>query len=435
MKRHIYEALLKWKDEPDRKVLLLRGARQVGKTYIVREFGREFRYLLEVNFEQDRQICTFFNRDLNVQRIIADLSAYYKIQVIEGETLLFLDEVQACRKAIEALRFFYEQKPGLHVIAAGSLLDFAIEDIPSFGVGRIRSIFMYPMSFDEFLQALGEEALIEIKRQSSAGNPLREPFHMKLNTLLIRFLIIGGMPEAVKKYVNNQELLTIQQVLEDLIVSLRDDFAKYKKRIPALRIREVFESITRQTGGKFILSKAIEGIHTNQIKEALELLFMAGLAYPVYHTSARGLPLGSQMNVKKFKVLLFDTGIFQRILKLQISDLLLADKLPLINKGNIAEIFAGLEFIKYHPVYEKPQLFYWHREIRGSHAEIDYLLVKNGVIYPLEVKSGTTGKMQSMKIFLEERKSGQGIRISMENFSKFGNIEVIPLYAISNILD
>jgi uncharacterized protein len=434
MIRTLLSTLKNWKSTKNRKVLLLRGARQVGKTYIVRELAKDFDHYLEVNFEKNADVKHFFDQNLDPDRICTNLSAYYGIPVIDGKTLLFFDEIQSCLKAIQSLRFFYESKPGLHVIAAGSLLEFALEDITSWGVGRIRSLYMYPMSFDEFLLANNEDALIELKRNASESNPLNPAFHDKLKDYLKKFLIIGGMPEAVQTFINNRtDIHAVQNVLADITISYNDDFAKYKSRIPVLRLREVMESVVKQSGGKYIYSKAGQLSSPAQAKEAIALLEMAGLVYKVYHTSGEGIPLGAGANYKKFKALLHDIGIFQQLSGLRLSELLIANNIDLLNKGNIAETFAGLELIKYSDVHEKKQLFYWHREKRGSSAEVDYVIEMNGKPVPVEVKSGSTGKMQSMHRFLDEKKAPWGIRFSLENFSGYGKVRVIPLYAVSNL--
>ena len=435
MKRKILNALLDWKTERNRKVLLLRGARQVGKTYIVRELAKEFKHFVEINFEKDTDIHSFFDQNLDPERICTNLSAYFGIPIIEGDTLLFFDEIQSCSQAIQALRFFYELKPKLHVIAAGSLLEFALSDLSSWGVGRIRSLYMYPMSFDEFLMANEEEALIEMKKEASAQKPLIPAFHQKLKEYLRHFLLIGGMPEAVKIFIGNRtDMKFVQNELSDITTSYYDDFTKYKRRIPVLRLREVLNSVVKQAGGKYIYSKAGSLSNPAQAKEALDLLEMAGLVYKVYHSSGQGVPLGSGVNFKKFKCLLHDNGIFQQIAGLRISDLMVADNIDILNRGSIAEAFVGVEFIKYSQVTEKKQLYYWHREKRGSNAEVDYLIEQGTQIVPVEIKSGTTGKMQSMNMFIAEKKSSRGIRISLENFSQYDKITVIPLYAVSNLI-
>lgn len=433
MRRAILSALKEWKSETNHKVLLIRGARQVGKTYIVRELATDFNYFLEVNFEKNPDVIHFFEQNLDPDRLCVNLSAYFGIPVIDGKTLLFFDEIQSCPKAIQSLRFFYESKPGLHVIAAGSLLEFALKDLTSWGVGRIRSVYMYPMSFDEFLLANNEDTLVELKKSASASNPLNQAFHEKIKDYLKRFLMIGGMPEAVKTYVTTRNIKLVQKVLSDITISYIDDFTKYKSRVPVLRLREVLESVVKQSGGKYIYSKAGSLSNPTQAKEALDLLEMAGLVYKVYHSSGQGIPLGSGVNYKVFKALLHDHGIFNQLAGLRLSELLIANNIDMLNKGNIAEAFVGTELIKYSGAYEKGQIYYWHREKRGSNAEVDYLTELGGHIVPVEVKSGSTGKMQSLNLFIEERKSPEGIRISLENFSQYGKIKVIPLYTVSNL--
>lgn len=435
MKRQIFISLINWKKDKNRKVLLLRGARQVGKTYIVRELAKEFKHFIEINFEKNSEVKSFFNQNLDPDRICTNLSAYFRIPILEGETLLFFDEIQSCPKAIQALRFFYESKPELHVIAAGSLLEFALSDLTSWGVGRIRSMYMYPMSFDEFLLANEENALIEIKREASPEKPLLLPFHEKLKEYLRYFLLIGGMPETVKTFIANRtDMYSVQNVLSDIVTSYYDDFAKYKRRIPVLRLREVMNSVVKQAGGKYIYSKAGSLSNPAQAKEALDLLEMAGLVYKVYHSSGQGIPLGSEVNFKKFKCLLHDSGIFQQIAGLRITDLMLAENIDMLNKGSIAEAFVGIELNKYSQETEKKQLYYWHREKRGSNAEVDYLIEEGTKIVPVEIKSGSTGKMQSLNLFINEKESAKGIRLSLENFSQYGKITVIPLYAVSNLI-
>jgi len=435
MRRLVLDALLDWKKAENRKVLLLRGARQVGKTFIVRELAKEFNHFVEINFEKNSDVQSFFEQNLDPERICISLSAYYRIPIIDGETLLFFDEIQSCSKAIQALRFFYESKPGLHVIAAGSLLEFALSGLTSWGVGRIRSLYMYPMSFDEFLMANEEDTIIELKKDASPENPLNPAFHGKLKEYLRYFLLIGGMPEAVRTFIGNSaDMKSVQNVLSDIATSYYDDFAKYKRRIPVLRLREVMNSVVSQAGGKYIYSQAGSLSNPAQAKEALDLLEMAGLVYKVYHSSGQRVPLGSEVNFKKFKCLLHDSGIFQQIAGLRITDLIIAENIDMMNKGNIAETFAGVEMIKYSQVHEKKQLYYWHREKRGSSAEVDYLLEQETQIVPVEVKSGSTGKMQSLNLFINEKKSSKGIRISLENFSQYGKITVVPLYAVSNLI-
>ena len=435
MDRKIHNSLLEWKASSSRKVLLVRGARQVGKTYSIRQLGSTFEYFLEVNFEKDKEINSFFSGSLSPDMICQKISAYFSVPIIPGKTLLFFDEIQACPEALSALRFFYEITPEIHLIAAGSLLEFAIETIPSYGVGRIQHLFMYPMSFDEFLTANNETGLIDLKNQAGTDNPLEDPFHNKFIDYLKIYYLVGGMPESVLEYITNKDILSCQKKIDALIETLKDDFAKYKKRSPVQRLREVFLSIPYQTGSKFMFSNIDSNSRHDSLKDALELIIQAGLAYKVFHTSARGIPLGAQIKHKRFKVVLSDIGIHQRLLGMSAAEIITSANVEMINKGCIAEMYTGLEMIKASPSELRPEIYYWQREKRGSNAEVDYIIQKNGEIIPIEVKSGTQGKMQSMRIFLEERKLSSGVRVSLEPFSRYGNIKVVPLYAVSNIIN
>lgn len=434
LRRNIDSELLAWSKETKRKPLLIRGARQVGKSSAVKHLAENFEYFIEINFEQRKQVQKLFMNDLSPRDLCENLSVFFNTPIVAGKTLLFFDEIQACLPAISSLRFFYEQYPEIHLIAAGSLLEFALEELPSFGVGRVRSMFVYPFSFDEFLIAMGEERLLEIKRKASPQRPLAEPIHNKLLDLLKRFMVLGGMPEVVSSYVQNKDILACSRVLDDLIVSLKADFTKYKKRVPSSRISEVFNSVVQQSGERFVYTKAATDSNIKQIKESVDLLMMAGLIIPVIHTSANGIPLGAEINPKKRKMLLFDTGIFQRILGLNISEILFSDSFDMINKGAIAEILVGLELQKSNSCYQHDDLYFWQREALNSNAEVDYIIQREERILPIEVKSGRKGSMQSLHLFLKEKKPPYGIRCSSENFGLYDTIRIIPLYAVSNIL-
>lgn len=433
-KRKIDDVLLNWMKSSDRKPLMLRGARQVGKSSSVRHLAKNFKYFIEVNFEEHKQAHKIFEGNLTPKEICDNISLMFNIPIIPGETLLFFDEIQACIPAISSLRFFYEKFNEIHLIAAGSLLDFALNELPSFGVGRIRSIFIYPFSFDEFLSAFGEELLLEAKRKSSLSNPLIEPIHNKILQLFKKFLIIGGMPEVISKYIQNNNVHSTLQILDDLITSLKTDFVKYKKRVPSLRILEVFGSVTQQMGCKFVFTKAATEANHKQIKETLNLLIMAGLVIPVTHSSSNGIPLGAEINTKKRKMLIMDTGIFQRLLDLDISNILIDNDINLINKGAIAELFVGLEILKSLPSNIQQNLYYWQRESVSGNAEVDYVIQSKQNIIPIEVKSGSKGSMKSIYQFLREKNREFGIRFSTENYSTYESIKVYPIYAVSNFI-
>lgn len=432
--RLIDAELDQWRLSTQRKPLVLRGARQVGKSSAVRQLARHFTWFVEINLDEQPQYRRIFEGATNVQDLCALIAAATNTPVEADKTLLFLDEVQTCLPAISALRYFYEKMPALHVIAAGSLLEFALADLPSFGVGRVRSLFMYPFCFEEFLMAHREDLLLKALNNADPDRPLPDVLHDKLKFYLKRFLVIGGMPEVVSAYAVSNNLLEAQRVLDDLIVSLESDFAKYKQRIASARIREVFNAVVRQLGFKFSYAYPNATLNTQQIKEALELLRMAGLVYPVTHTAANGIPIGAEINIKYRKYLLFDTGIVQRILGLSISDLLLEDNFQTINKGAMAELHVGLELIKNASPYQPEALYYWQREARNSQAEVDYVLQQKTAIVPIEVKANTKGAMQSMHLFLEEKKANRGIRFSLENFGQMQQIAIYPLYAVQNAL-
>lgn len=433
IKRQINEVLLDWKKQDKRKPLLLRGARQIGKSSAVKELSKNFQHYIEVDFEAQLEVRTFFEGNLEPTKICENLSVYFNTPIIAGKTLLFFDEIQACIPAISTLRYFYEKLPQLHLIAAGSLLEFALQELPSFGVGRIRSVFMYPFSFDEFLESLGEQQLVALKKEATASKPLLEPFHHKLLAYFKTFLMVGGMPEAVAVYSQTKNLLATLQVLDDIIVALKSDFSKYKKRVPTLRISEVFASVINQNGGKFKFANAASEANLVQIKQAVQLLMMAGLVIPVTHTSANGIPLGAEANPKKQKIILLDTGLFQRILGLNVGQLLANNDFDAINKGAIAEMAVGLEWLKYGNPTQTENLYYWHRESTNANAEVDYVFQSGETVLPVEVKASNKGAMQSLFQFLKEKNLTKGVRVSLENFSTYGNINVYPIYAISTL--
>jgi len=431
LKRNIDSDLQEWKNSDSRKPLLLRGARQVGKSSAVRELGKQFDYFFEINFENKDFIGAkkIFERHSNPHTICDELTAIYEIPIVAGKTLLFLDEIQSCTDAISALRYFYEQMPELHVIAAGSLLEFALQEIPSYAVGRVRSMYMYPFSFKEFLSAMQRNILLEKLYAANPENPLTGEVHDKLKELFLRFIVIGGMPEVVSKYAAGGSLLDCRHILDELTETLFNDFAKYKQRIPATRLEEVFSTIVAQTGQKFTYAKAVTSANQIQIKESIELLKMAGLVYSATHSSANGLPLAAETNPRYRKLMILDTGIYQRFLRLDLANLLLDEKIEQINKGTLAEMFVGTEFVKSQNNRLPAELYYWQREKGGSTAEVDYVVQCGHGIVPVEVKAGTKGAMQSMFLFLAEKQCHYGIRCSMENFGTFQNIKIFPLYA------
>lgn len=434
MKREIDKHLAAWKENPRRKSLILRGARQVGKTYSVRALAVRFPSYCEVNFEFMPEVRPFFEQSRDPRELVRKLSAFFNRPIVPGETLLFLDEIQACPDALHALRFFYEKMPELHVVAAGSLLEFALEELSSFGVGRVEHLFMYPLSFREFLEATDAGALIPLIDEMTPSRPLDKPIHDRLMEHLRYFLMIGGMPEAVAAFVEKNDVAEAVRVQNVILVSLMDDFAKYKKRSPVRRLTETFRSIAAQTGTKFKYS-AVSGESSLLIRVSLDLLIKAGLAYPVLHSDARGVPLGAQVRSKRFKMLLLDTGLTMRLSGMTTAEIVTTPFEELANRGSLAEQFVGVELIKASPVEAPPELYYWHREAATANAEVDYVISHGRTVVPIEVKSGSRGRMQSMRIFMQERSLRKGIRIAGEPAGRYEDIVVLPLYAASRTLD
>ena len=439
--RNIDKHLLEWKKENNHKPLLLRGARQVGKSSAIRQLGKSFKYFVEVNFERDNEIISIFKGNLKPKEIASRLSAFYGIPIIPNETLLFFDEIQACHEAIHSLWFFYEDYPELHVIAAGSLLEFALKKMTSFGVGRVRSLFMYPMSFDEFLFANGNTAWVEAKQNSTPDNPIFDALHSKLVESFRNYLLVGGMPESVSNWIETGDYLRCQQIQDDIMLTYEDDFSKYEERIEPMLLRQTLHSIASQIGNKFVYSNVQGNYRSEKVKEALELLKDAGLIKAVVHTAANGIPLGAEINDKFVKYIFLDSGLLLRLLgfentngQSEISKLILTGTAAeLVNKGHITEMVAGLELLKYNSPTQRHDLYYWQNLSRGAQAEVDYVIARNMKVVPLEVKAGTSGSMRSMYQLMSDKKLDYGIRTSLENFGKINNIDIIPIYALSNL--
>jgi predicted AAA+ superfamily ATPase len=435
MKRLIDTELEIWATEKEPKPLLLRGARQVGKTYAVRKLGKRFKHFAELNFDENPEIATFFDGALSAGPIVEKLAAYTHTPIIPGKTLLFLDESQACPRSLAALRYFREQLPSLHVIAAGSLLEFALEEIPSLGVGRLTPRFMYPMTFTEFLLGIGEAALVDMMNAADFTHPIDEPFHRRLNSLLRTYITIGGMPEIVAKYVENRDLLSAMNMLDDLLLVFHDDFAKYRKRVPLSRLAETFRSVAMQSGGKFVAAHVSRETKSTAIRDALELLVKAGLVLKTFHSSANGIPLGSEINETAFKALLADTGLHQRLLGLDLKELVSIDYAAFANKGSLAEVYSALQIASHSSMRHRPELYYWHRDAPNATAEVDFVMQHGNGVLPVEVKAGLRGSMKSLRLFMAEKHIDIGVRVSLENFATLPDVRIIPLYAIHRIVD
>ncbi len=446
--RSIDSKLVEWKTSLRRKPLLVRGARQVGKSMAVKHLGESFEYFLEVNFERNPEVIDFFKGTRDVKAITNKLSDFFDIPVIPGKTLLFLDEIQKSEDVIHSLWFFKEDYPELHVIAAGSLLEFALKDLTSFGVGRVSSLFIYPMSFDEFLLAIGKKGLLNAKQACSPAHPLEKPFYDNLVETFRSYMLVGGMPEAVAAYVETNSYRYSNDIVNEIIQGYQDDFAKYGTKANPILLRQALISVAHQAGSKFVYNR-IEGEYRSQeVKSALEMLRNAGLVIPTYHTDANGIPLGAEINERVVKYLILDPGILLAILGIDdntnrsIKEIMVENTIDLIDKGNVAEMIAGLELIKYSSPQKRHQLYYWQNMNKGTCAEVDYIIAQDGEIIPIEVKSGVKGSMRSMYSLMHntQKNINRGIRCSLENFGTFKSpdnkrIDIIPIYAISNIFE
>jgi len=451
-KRLIDGYLEEWARRKDHKPLLLRGARQVGKSTAIRHLGESFDNFVEINFEKHPEYRKVFKSNLEVGRIVSELSAICAAPIIPGKTLLFLDEIQECQEAIMSLRFFKEDMPDLHVVAAGSLLEFALSELPTFGVGRIHSMYMYTMTFDEFLEANGEALLLDYKRKASASNPLPDPLHNRLTALTRSYFLVGGMPEAVAKWVETHDYLQCQEIQDDIISGYEDDFPKYRKKIEPLLLRLTMRSAAAQVTKKFSYTEVGGGYRIEEIKKALEMLLLAGICIQAVRTDANGLPLGSESDLSYRKILMLDSGLLLRLLNMSsvdvskiTSDILTGDTTDLVNKGPLAEMVAGLEMLRYKTPNLKHELYYWVRLAKNSQAEVDYIEAKGGSVLPVEVKAGTRGGMKSLWIFMREKDLRAAVRCSLENFSNLEyvdkeaydtirKVEIYPLYALSNLI-
>lgn len=433
MERCILQRLITWHQDETRIPLLLRGARQVGKTFAVRQFADQcFKYFVEVNFEYDPIYKDCFTT-FNPKEIIQAIAAISRQPFIEGETLLFLDEIQECPQAIMALRYFKEKMPKLHVIAAGSLLEFSINDDSfSMPVGRVQSLYMRPMSFIEFLMALGYNELPEYIKKTTVKNPMPLVLHKKLLALMREYIFIGGMPDAIQAYIEKNDYIAAQYKQSLLLNTYRGDFGKYARKSNIQYLQKVFDRAPSLLGKSIKYTHIDETMQSRDLKQAIQNLTWAAILKPIYATAASGLPLEAGINEKKFKWLFLDVGLASRSTQVSIHELINED-VTLVHGGMLAEQLVGQELLVYQDGYLEPQLHYWCRDVAGSQAEVDYVITHQHYIIPVEVKAGTTGSLKSLHLFLKEKNSSLGIRISESPLTYNPPILSIPFYLISEL--
>ncbi len=322
--------------------------------------------------------------------------------------------------------------PQLHVLSAGSLLEFELRKI-SIPVGRVHFFYLYPLSFSEFLSASGKSNLREMLLENNLA-PLPEAIHNQLIREVRNYTLLGGMPEVITDFLEFGELARCKDIQTDILETYRKDFYKYAKKHQVKYLEKVFDSIPRQLGNKFKFSHVSNEIKSRELGEALDLLEMAGIVYKVYHSSSNGIPLKAESNLRKFKVLFFDIGLAQRILRLDHRPLLLDPDISQVNSGAVSELLAGLELIAYQSFREKAELYYWHKESKSSNAEVDYVTAIGSKIVPVEVKSGSHGAMRSLRAFVEAKGCKPAVKISGFNFSLFEDIRTVPFYGIESLL-
>lgn len=404
MKRYLIDKLKEWITSPTRKPAVLRGARQVGKTWIVRELARQTgKQLIELNLEKQRALAVHFESN-DPKTILLNLESALNQSIPPSDSILFLDEIQATPELFAKLRWFYEDMPELAVITAGSLLEFVLEKHTfSMPVGRIQYFFIEPLGFEEFLLAKNETHLLSAIEKISIEKPFNTALHDKANQLFKEFVTVGGMPEAVSTWIKTSSLEALAEAHNDLLNTYQDDFAKYAGKLTISYLEDVLHAAPRLLTKKFVYSHVDPTARHENIKQALSLLIKARLCHKVQSVNANGIPLGAEANSKVFKIILLDVGLASTLLGLKLHQFNNIEDIMVINKGALAEQVVGQLLRLLTPFYIEPSLHYWTREIANSNAEIDYLIQDNLRLIPIEVKSGVEGKLRSLHQFMSEK--------------------------------
>ena len=433
MRRDIEKELILWKLQKEKYPLIIRGARQVGKSYLVETFGKtHFQNNVVVNLEFQPQLKDCF-KSLDPSEIINKLQLLLGVQIKEDNTHLCLDEIQECPQAIMSLRYFKEKMPKLAVIAAGSLLEFVMRS-PDFKmpVGRVQFLYLEPMSFSEYLDATGNQNLRKFLSDVKLTDSIDDVIHKKLLELLRIYIIVGGMPAVLNEYLSSNDLMNCQRIQTALLQTYRSDFGKYAKFSQHKYLQKVFDTAPRMIGQRIKYSNIDPDTRSRDLKNALNLLTLAGIVSPIYLTKASGLPLGAQVNEQRFKLNFLDVGLMQNSCGLQ-GRLSMEENFMQINAGAVAEQFVGQELTVYSDKHQQASLYFWAREKKGSMAEVDYVINIGSDIFPVEVKSGKEGRLKSLRMFIEEKKSKLGIRFSQDKLSYYDKILSIPLYMVEQL--
>jgi uncharacterized protein len=412
MKRLFETYLDAWQSNPNRKPLVIRGARQVGKTWLVDQLGKKaFKYYLKLNPEKNPNLKAVFKHN-DPRLIINELTAIFNIPVTDGETLLFIDEVQLLPEALAALRYFYEEMPGLHVIAAGSLLDHTLNEMSySMPVGRVEFAYLYPMNFAEFLMAGGQEGLVNYLGNYKLGEPFGEALHEQVKTWLRLYYFIGGMPAAVKVYCDTGNLLAVEKEQNAIITSFKYDFSKYgtKKQQELLNQCMVYAAL--HIGQKVKYANINKSEHSNYLKDAFKKLELSRIVHLVRRTGSSKVPINQFVDEDVFKPLFLDIGLACNLAGIKLTDI---QNLVTDFEGALAEQFVGQELLAGFEHFEDGRLYYWAREKKNASAEIDFLHQIGNKIYPIEVKAGKTGMLKSLQVYLGEKDQQTGVRFNMD---------------------
>jgi predicted AAA+ superfamily ATPase len=429
MKRDFFKKLLLWKASDLRKPLIIRGARQVGKTYLLTEFAKEYDNHIFVNFDEEPHFASFFAENLNPERIIKELEIYFKQPILPGKTLIIFDEIQECPEALNSLKYFCEKKNEYHVASAGSLL--GVKLTKGFPVGKVNFLDLAPLNFFEFLDAIGENALRKLLEDLQEPRAISEIFHEKLIKLLKYYFIVGGMPEAVATYLKTENLQDVRGVQKEILDAYTLDFAKHAPEEEVMKIMAVWESIPRQLAKenkKFIFSAIRESARAKSYETAIQWLKDAGLLLKANLISTPKLPLDAYAHKRAFKVFMLDVGLLGAMSKLDPRVLLEGNQLFQEFKGALTENYVANEL---HDKYFDG-LYYWSSE--GT-AEVDFVISTEHLIFPLEVKAGISTQKKSLLIYEEKFSHAENAlaalsRTTLRNFAHDGAIINYPLYGI-----
>ena len=430
MKRKLYQSLVAWKYSDRRKPLILRGARQTGKTYLLKEFAiNEYANYVYVNFEDNSGMSDALKEDIGAERILEYLGILSGQTIVPEKTLIIFDEIQSSPQTLKALKYFNEQLNEYHIIAAGSLLGVALAGAKSFPVGKVNFLDLYPLSFTEFLTALNKENLLDILPKLHLGiKAIPDVFHTELLELLKKYFFIGGMPEAVADYVENKDVKRVRDIQGELLRSYTNDFAKYSSSSEALKIKQIWESIPlhlSKENRSFVFSAIKDSARAREYETALQWLQDAGLIIKARSLSRPLIPLNAYTE-KSFKIYLFDIGLLGAMTQLKQETIAFKNELFTHFKGALVENYAMQEL---HPSLK---LYYWTS--RGK-AEVDLVINIGDKIIPIEIKAGLNRRAKSLKSYAEKYNPEQLVRCSLGNFNTNGNLIDIPLFALNRLTE